>query len=225
MLPDLELGRIGVFEGQSHAASDRFKLTITGKGGHGGRPHQVRDPIIAGAHWITSIQAAAARSVDPVDSAVITVGRIHGGDAANVVPQAVVLGGTTRAIGDGVQARIRERMQGISRGVEAAFEVQCNLEFTDGYPAVINDSDISRLLYDTAIELFGPDKALYMRPSTGGEDFAFFAQQKPSAIVRLGCGPLDGDFNPLHSSYFDIDERILGLGVELFTTAVQRFLD
>jgi len=123
------------------------------------------------------------------------------------------------------QTRIRERMQGISQGVEAAFEVQCNLEFTDGYPAVINDSGISRLLYDTAIELFGPDRAEYVRPSTGGEDFAFFAQQKPSAIARLGCGPSSEDFNPLHSPYFDIDERILGLGVELFTAAVQRYLD
>ena len=225
MLPDMALGQIGVFEGQSHASADRFKLTITGQGGHGGRPHQVRDPIIAGAHWITAVQTVAARSIDPLDSVVITVGSIHGGNASNVVPHEVVLDGTTRAIGDGVQTRIRKRMQGISRGIEAGFEVQCNLEFTDGYPAVINDSNISRLLYDTAIELFGPEKAEYVRPSTGGEDFAFFAQQKPSAIIRLGCGPTSGDFNPLHSPYFDIDERILGLGVELFAAAVKRYLN
>jgi len=71
MLPDMKLGQIGVFEGQSHASADRFKLTITGQGGHGGRPHQVRDPIIAGAHWITAVQAAAARSIDPLDSVVL----------------------------------------------------------------------------------------------------------------------------------------------------------
>jgi amidohydrolase len=223
VLPDMELGHIGVFEGQSHASADRFELTITGLGGHGGRPHQVRDPIIAAAHWITAVQAAAARSVDPVDSAVITVGSIHGGNASNVVPREVVLHGTTRAIGDGVQARIRERMLGISRGVEAAFEVQCELEFDDGYPPVINDSGISRLLHDTAIDIFGPGKAEYMRPSTGGEDFAYFAQQKPSAIIRLGCRVPGRDFSPLHSPYFDMDERVLGLGVELFTAAVQRY--
>lgn len=224
MLPDMPLGQIGLFEGQSHASADRFELTVIGQGGHGGRPHQVRDPVIAAAHWITSVQAAAARSIDPLDSVVVTVGSIHGGHASNVVPREVKLEGTTRAIGDGVRARIRERMQAISQGVEAAFEVTCNLAFTDGYPAVINDSRISRLLFDTAVDLFGEDKAEYMRPSTGGEDFAFFAQQKPSAIIRLGCGPSEGNFNPLHSPYFDIDERILGLGVQLFTAAVKRYL-
>lgn len=224
MLPDMELGQIGVFEGQSHASADRFRLTITGQGGHGGRPHQVRDPIIAAAHWITAVQAAAARSVDPVDSAVITVGSIHGGEASNVVPREVVLKGTTRAIGEGVRTRIRERMEGISRGVEAAFEVRCDLRTDDGYPAVINDSGISRLLHDTAIDLFGPGRSQYMRPSTGAEDFAFFAQRKPSAIIRLGCGRPGEDYSPLHSPYFDIDERVLGLGVELFTAAALRYL-
>jgi amidohydrolase len=162
MLPDMALGYIGIFEGQSHASADRFRLTVTGQRGHGGRPHQVRDPIIAGAHWITSVQAVAARSIDPLDSSVITVGSIHGGEASNFVPREVVLKGTTRAIGDGVRERIRERMQGITRGVEDAFEVQCDLKLDDGYPAVINHPGISRLLHDTAIDLFGAQKVQYM---------------------------------------------------------------
>lgn len=224
MLPDLELGHIGVFEGQSHASADRFRLTVTGKGGHGGRPYQTRDPIVAGAHWITVIQAIASRSVNPLDSAVITVGSIHGGEASNIIPREVVMSGTVRAIGDGVRETIFKRMQEITRGVETAFEVECDLNFDVGYPAVINDSGISRLLHDTAVDLFGPQKVQYMRPSTGGEDFAYFAQQKPSAIVCLGCRNPNQDFIPLHSPYFDIDERILSLGVDLFTAAVQRYL-
>jgi len=225
MLPDMELGQIGVFEGQSHASADRFRLTITGEGGHGGRPHQVRDPIIAAAYWITAVQAAAARSIDPLDSNVITVGSIHGGQASNVVPHDVALAGTTRAIGNGVRERIRERMQGITSGMEEAFEVKGDLHFDDGYPAVINDSDISRLLYDTAADILGADKVQYVRPSTGAEDFAYFAELKPSAIIRLGCGRPGQKFNPLHSPYFDIDERILGMGVELFTAAILRYLE
>ena len=225
MLPEMALGHIGIFEGQSHASADSFRLTVTGKGGHGGRPHQVRDPIIAGAYWITAVQTIAARSIDPLNSAVITVGSIHGGEASNIVPREVELEGTIRAIGDGVGDRIRERMQAITRGVEDAFEVHCDLKFYDGYPAVFNDAGISRLLHDTAIDLFGPNKVQYLGPSTGAEDFAFFAQKKPSAIIRLGCGRSGQEFNPLHSPFFDIDERILGLGVELFTAAVQRYLD
>jgi len=224
MLPDMEVGQIGVFKGQSHASADRFRLTITGEGGHGGRPHQVRDPIIAAAHWITAVQAAAARSIDPLDSAVITVGSIHGGQASNVVPREVALAGTTRAIGEGVRERIRDRIKGITRGMEAAFEVKGDLQLDDGYPPVINDLGISQLLYDTAADIFGPDRVQYVRPSTGAEDFAYFAELKPSAIIRLGCGRPGQEFNPLHSPYFDIDERILGIGVELFTTAVMRFL-
>ena len=224
MLPDMEVGRIGIFKGQSHASADRFRLTITGEGGHGGRPHQVCDPIIAAAHWITAVQAAAARSIDPLDSAVITVGSIHGGQASNVVPREVVLAGTTRAIGNGVRERIRERMQGITRGMEDAFEVKGNLRFDDGYPPVINDLGISQLLYDAAAELFGTDRVAYVRPSTGAEDFAYFAEAKPGAIIRLGCGRPGQEFSPLHSPYFDIDERILGMGVELFAAAVVRYL-
>lgn len=224
MLPDMECGQIGVFNGQSHACSDYFELRLTGTGGHGGRPHQVRDPIIASGHWITAVQAVAARSVDPVDSAVITVGTIHGGEASNCVPREVILTGTARAIGSNVSDRIRERMQAITRGVEEAFEVQCDLKFRKGYPEVINDSTLSRLLHDTASDIFGPDQVRYLRPTTGAEDFAYFTQQKPSAIIRLGCGRPGQDFNPLHSPYFDIDERILGLGVQLFTAAVRRYL-
>ena len=225
MLPDMEVGRIGIFKGQSHASADRFKLTITGEGGHGGRPHQVRDPIITAAHWITAVQAAASRSIDPLDSAVITVGSIHGGQASNVVPREVTLAGTTRAIGDGVRKRIRERMQGITRGMEDAFEVTGDLRFDDGYPPVINDLEISKLLYDAAAELFGADRVEYVRPSTGAEDFAYFAAAKPGAIIRLGCGRPGRKFSPLHSPYFDIDERILGIGVELFTAGVRRYLN
>lgn len=154
----------------------------------------------------------------------ITVESIHGGEASNIVPHEVAMKGTIRAIGDGVGDRIRERMQAINRGFEDAFEVQCDLKFYDGYPAVFNDAGISRLLHDAAIDLFGPNKVRYLGPITGAEVFAFFAQKKPSAFIRLGCGRSGHEFNPLHSPFFDIDERILGLGVELFAAAVQRYL-
>jgi len=224
MMPGMEVGQIGVVEGQSHASADSFMLTVTGEGGHGGHPDQVRDPIIAAAHWITAVQTAAARSIDPLDSTVITVGSIHGGQASNIVPREVVLTGTTRAIGDGVRERILERMRDITLGIETAFEVKGDLTFDVGYPPVINDLKITQLLYDTAADIFGADKVQSVRPSTGAEDFAYFAELKPSAIICLGCGRPGHEFSPLHSPYFDIDERILGKGVALFASAVTRYL-
>ena len=224
MLPDMEVGQIGVIKGQSHASADRFKLKMTGLGGHGGRPNQTRDPIVAAAYWITSVQAAAARSIDPLDSAVITVGSIHGGHASNIVPREVSMSGTFRAIGEGVRERIIERLHDITGGIEKAFEVACDFVVDAGYPPTICDLEIAQFLYDTAADLFGADNVQYDRPSTGAEDFAYFAEAKPGAIIRLGCGRPGQEFNPLHSPYFDIDERILGKGVQLFTAAVQRYL-
>lgn len=224
MLPDLEVGRIGVYEGRSHSSADTFELEIVGVGTHGGRPHQGYDPITAGAAWITAVQAIVSRNVDPLDSAVITVGRFQAGQASNAIPEKALLSGTIRAIGHGVRQLLMDRMQAVSRGVEAAYNVRCKLSLVEGYPEVINNSQISALLYNVGLDLLGPDKAAYMRPSTGAEDFAYFTRKKPGSIIRVGCGVPGGPFNPLHSPYFDIDERALGIGVRIFTEAVQRYL-
>ncbi len=104
MLPELEVGRVGGYGCQSHASADSFRLTINGVGAHGGRPHQGRDPIVAAAHRVTAVQTVGSRNIDPVDSAVVTVGRFNSGDAYNVIPAKVELAGTTRAIDEGARA-------------------------------------------------------------------------------------------------------------------------
>ncbi len=225
LLPEREVGRVGVHKGQSHASADQFRLIITGRGAHGGRPHQGRDPILAGAHCLTAFQSVVGRSIDPLDAAVITVGRFQAGTALNVIPNQAVLEGTVRAIGEGVRERLLERMAEVARGVETAFQVECELEIRGGYPPCVNDPGISELMFKATEELFGPGSAEYMRPSTGAEDFAYFAQTRPSSIVRLGCNaPGRADYHPLHSPYFDPDEGVLALGVRLFTEAVRRLV-
>ncbi len=224
VLPDLDVGQVGVYEAQSHASADFFELEIVGVGTHGGRPHQGYDPIMAGAYWLTAVQAIVSRNIDPLDSAVITAGEFHAGQASNVIPEKAVIKGTIRAIGDGVREQLMTRIEDVSGGVEVAFNVQCRLKLDEGYPQVVNDRRISEILFNTAVDLFGRDKVDYLRPCTGAEDFSFFAQQKPSSIIRLGCGTPGEKFNPLHSPYFDIDERVLEIGVRLFSEAVQRML-
>ncbi|MCP4693830.1 MAG: amidohydrolase [Desulfobacterales bacterium] len=224
MLPEMEMGQVGVFEGQSHASADTYQLTITGVGAHGGRPHQGRDPIVAASHWVTAVQTVAGRNIDPLDSAVVTVGRFNSGDASNVIPARAELAGTTRAIGKGVRELVIQRVKEITAGAAAMFGVQCNLEFKDGYPPCVNDPRVSELMHNAANQALGPGRSSYMGPSAGAEDFAFFARERPAAIVRLGCGVPDKPFTPLHSPYFDIDERVLSAGVRLFRAAVSRLL-
>lgn len=222
MLPELEMGRVGVFDGQSHAAAKQYRLTIIGTGSHGGRPHQGKDPVLAGAHWVTAVQSVASRAADPVDSAVVSVGSFIAGDAHNVIPAKAVLSGTTRAIGEGMVELIRKRMFQVTEAVATMFEVECELEFIDSFPPCINSRRVSRIMHEVAQEVLGRDRSEYMKPSTGAEDFAYFALERPSAIVRLGCGREGRPFHPLHSPYFDIDERVLSEGVKLFTGAVRR---
>jgi len=225
MLPELEAGRAGLFHGQSHASADRFKLVVKGRGAHGGRPHQGLDPIVAGAHFVTALQSVVGRNIDPLQAAVITVGRFWAGQAVNVIPEEAELGGTIRALKQPVRERLWQRIGEIARGIEQTFQVSCELTMVEGYPPCVNDEEVSSFLYEVSAEVLGPDKVEYMPPSTGAEDFAYFALERPGAMMRLGCGnEARGLTHPLHSPYFDLDEEVLSIGVQIFSRAVQRFL-
>jgi amidohydrolase len=223
--PDMEIGTVGIYRSQSHASADRFRLTIRGSGGHGGRPHQTIDPIVAGSQFVTALQSVVARNIDPLDGAVITVGKFSAGDAENVIPEHAELAGTIRALTGRVRDTVWQRIREISAGIEKLFGVVCELEILEGYPACKNDEEVSQFLYDISCDVLGSDNVQYIPPTTGAEDFAYFALERPSAIIRLGCGnESKGIVHPLHSPYFDMDESVLAVGVRIFAEAVRRFL-
>ncbi len=225
MFPEMELNTVGIYRAQSHASTDTFTLEIEGKGGHGAKPHQGVDPVVAAGNFISAIQTVVSRSVDPLETAVISIGRIEGGRAANVIPQKVKIMGTIRALDVTVRQHLHQRLQEIVAGLETMFGVVCSLDLGDGYPPCINDSQVSAFLYKVAADIVGEDRVTYLQPTTGGEDFAFFALEKPAAIIRLGCSnESKGLTFPLHSPRFDVDEDVLTVGVDVFTEAVLRFL-
>jgi amidohydrolase len=225
MGPDMEVGTVGIYSAQSHASADRFRLIIRGKGGHGGRPHQTIDPIVAGAHFVTALQSVVGRNIDPIDGAVITVAKFRAGEAENVIPEYAELAGTIRALVQPVRQKVWQRIREISCGIENTFGVKCDLELIEGYPACTNDEEVSHFLHQISSDLLGPDKVEYIPPTTGAEDFAYFSLERPSAIIRLGCGnQTKGIVHPLHSPYFDLDEEVLSVGVRIFAEAVRRFL-
>jgi amidohydrolase len=223
--PDMEVGTVGIYRSQSHASADRFRLIIRGSGGHGGRPHQTVDPIVAGSHFVTALQSVVSRNIDPLDGAVISVGKFSAGDAENVIPEHAELGGTIRALAGSVREKVWQRIREITAGLENTFGVECELELIEGYPACTNDEEVSQFLYEISCGILGSDNVQHIPPTTGAEDFAYFSLERPGAIIRLGCGnESKGIVHPLHSPYFDMDEEVLAVGVKIFTEAVRWFL-
>jgi amidohydrolase len=218
MRPELTVGQIGFSPDVSNAASDSISIRLIGRGGHGAQPHQCVDPIVAGAYLITELQSIVSRSVSPVDSAVVTLGSFHAGTASNIIPEVAVLEGTLRTLKPEVRERALNRLQDIVRGIELAHGVKAELRTTEGYPLLVNDPHLVRYVEQQAKDCLGDNAVLRAAPRMGSEDFAFFLQKFPGILIGLGCSdPEKGLTHGLHSPHFDMDERVLDLGVRLFT--------
>ena len=225
MSPDLPVGRIGVFRSIGYASSDRFEISIVGKGTHGARPEEGNDPIVAGAALVTLLQSVVSRNIKPTQAGVITVGSFNGGTAGNVIPESVRLTGTIRALDADVRQTLIRRIHEVTAGIAATYGVHCEAKIRDGVPVLITDPDASAFVFETARDVLGPENVSYVPPIMGSEDFAFFTQRCPATIIRLGCSNAALNItHPLHSAYFDIDERVLDIGVDVFSHAVVRYL-
>jgi amidohydrolase len=225
LFPDIDFGKVGIAKTKSHASTDTFIALMKGKGGHGARPHQCADPVVATGAFIQAVQTVISRSIDPLEAGVITIGAINGGQAFNVIPEEMEIKGTIRALTHEVRETLLNRLKDIAKGISETYGVDCELTLRTGNPPVINDAQVSTFMYETAAEIVGPKNMLWLPPTTGGEDFAFYAEKIPATIIRLGSRNQEkGITHPLHSPYFDIDERVLGLGVEIFAKAVLKLL-
>lgn len=225
MSPDLRVGRAGIFKELGYASSDRFVLDIQGRGGHGARPEECIDPIVAGAHFVTQIQTIVSRSIPPTMPAVITVGRFAAGDAANVIPETAQLQGSIRALSDEARSIIIQRLEELSGALDPAFGVACQMIIKPGVPTLTNHPPSAALLLAAARTVLGKRNADYLPPIMASEDFAFFTQARPGAIMRLGCSNSEKGFvHKLHNPRFDIDEDVLLFGVDIFFEAASRVL-
>ena len=155
MAPDLKVGSVGVFKRYGYAAADRFKLTISGKGGHAGRPHETIDPIVCGAHFITTIQTIVSWNVNPIESAVISVGKFQAGDVGNVIPETAFLEGTVRTHSDHIRDMIFVRLNMIIEGMEKQFNVKCKFENIFETPSCNCDRQVSEFMFRNASKVLG----------------------------------------------------------------------
>ena len=225
MSPDLPVGTVGVFKGQGYASADRFELIIKGKGAHGGRPEEGVDPIVAGSYFVTQIQSIVSRNVGATEAAVVTVGKFDAGNAANVIPESSHLEGTIRTHSNAIRKMVIQKLKEMTLGIERAFNVTCAFKLREGLPGCINDEEMAGFLHDVSKEILGSENVSYLPPIMGAEDFAYYALERPSAIMRLGSSnKKEGIIYPLHSPHFDIDEKVLEIGVAIFYEAVRKYL-
>jgi amidohydrolase len=226
VFPLLPVGKVGVYEREGLAATDRFTVKIIGKGGHGAFPHLCKDPIVAAGHLITQIHSIVSRNINPQDGAVITVGRISGGTAFNIIPDEVELIGTVRSLTPQVQEELKKRIEEVTKGVAQSFGMDYRYDFEYGYPMLINDPEMSKLAARACAKGIGRENIEWVKPAMGGEDFAYYLQKVPGAFFRLGNrNEAKGTIHPYHSSLFDIDEDILPLGVEMFVRIIDEYLE
>lgn len=223
--PLLPMGKVGVYEREGLAAADRFIIKMIGRGGHAASPHLTQDPIVAAGHLITQIHSIVSRNVDPLDSGVITIGKISGGTAFNIIPDEVELWGTVRSLTPQIREELKSRLDRTTRGVAQSFGLDYRFDFEYGYPVLLNDPAMSKLVASACSEGIGRENVEVVKPSMGGEDFAYFLEKVPGAFFRLGIRNEErGIVHPYHSSLFDIDEEVLPFGVEMFVRIIDRFL-
>lgn len=216
--PRLPLGVVATRPGVLLAAADSFDLTIHGKGSHAAWPHVGCDPIVAAAAIVGAFQSIVTRSVDPLDSVVISVTQLQAGNTYNVIPGTAKLAGTVRSLTPEVRDLLRRRMQTIADGIAQAHRCTAELDYHDGYPPTVNDPEAVSIFRAVSIEAIGADHVHEMeRPVMGGEDFAFYGQVVPACFFVLGLVP-DGVDDPpdLHQPKFNFNDDAIPLGIELF---------
>ena len=223
--PWVPLGSMAVRNGAMMAAADRIEITIEGKGGHGGMPQFVSDPILAAAHVITAIQSIASRNADPADSVVVSICAMEAGvmNTYNVVPREVKLIGTVRTYHKEAQAMVIEKLNLLVANTAAAFGSTGTVNFIFGYPATINHKREAELAAEVGRGVFGPENVITeIFPNTGGEDFAFFLEAVPGAYIWVGQ-QCDGNF-PIHHPKYDFDDRIIPNGAGLLAAIAEHEL-
>jgi hippurate hydrolase len=223
--------------GISAPGADYFSITIQGKGCHGSMPNAGIDPINAAAHIVTALQELHARELALTEEAVLTIGTIHGGNAANVIPDSVELGGTIRTYDEAVRAMLKTRMTEISQGIASAFRATASVSFGSGCPCLKNDDALSRCTVSYTKELLG-ERAFSVgqlaamsgggsaSKSAGSEDFAYVSQEVPSIMLALAAGdPGQGYVFPQHHPQVRFDERALADGCAVYAYVSMRWLE
>ena len=213
---DLEVGKFGITPGPAMAGAEVFKVVITGKGGHGAAPHKSVDPVLAASQVVTALQSITSRNVAPLESAVVTVGSIHGGTAFNIIPPEVELQGTIRTFTKEVRGLVLKRIEQITTGVAEAMGCSAEIEINPVTPAVLNNRELAGKALSAARNLFPEAEVKDDIQTMGSEDFAFMMDDIPGCYIFVGSANAEEGLDAMHHHpKFDIDEKAMENAVAL----------
>ncbi len=214
--PSLPTGTVAVNEGRAMASTDNFFITVKGKGGHAGLPHQSVDPIAITAQIINSFQFIVSRLIDPVHPAVITLGSIEGGTRPNAIAEDVRLSGTIRTFSEEIREQIRAEIKETLDMFCRRYRGNYNLDIQPEYPPVINNKEMAAFIINQAGQFDGCTVPLWLEePRMTAEDFSYYLKEIPGVFYWLGCRGGDDSSYPLHHSRFNMDESVLPLGAAM----------
>lgn len=223
---NIEKGKIGIKKDAIMAASNPFSINIIGKGGHGAHPEDTIDPIYIAALFITSIQGVISREINPNHGALITIGKINGGTAENIIPNSVEIKGIIRSLNFEDRDYLKERLEEVLKGITSTFRGKYEISIYESYPCLINsDKEVDRVIKSGG-EVIGKENVIALKePSMGVESFAYFTKEIPGAFYFLGTRNEEKKINSsTHNSKFDIDEEALVIGAAIQSKIVYDYL-
>ena len=223
---ELPSGKVSLEEGPRFAAGDRFKIAIKGKGSHGAMPHMGIDAIVAASAVVMNLQTIVSREIDPQEPAVISIGKIEGGENYNVICDSVMIKGTARSFNLQVQKKFPLLLERIIKHTASSFNARAELEYMEGALPCINDPAISKIAKGSITKLYGNNIVVPYNKTTATEDFSFFLNKIPGVIAFLGTyNEEKGVIYPHHHNKFNIDEDILSIGTSLYAQFAIDFLN
>jgi hippurate hydrolase len=218
--PGIPIGSFAIRPGPIMAATDEVDIKIEGLGGHAARPHKCIDPVLVGAQVITALQSIVARSVDPLESAVISICEFHAGNARNVIPQTAELRGTIRTLSADVRKLVEKRVREVVAGVAQITGAKIDLHYKRNYPVVNNHAAETEVATRIAKQVAGDANVHEMPPLMGGEDFAYMLEARPGAFIFCG----NGDSAGLHHPAYNFNDEAIVFGTSYWVKLVEEQL-
>ncbi len=221
------LGRVGVRSGATFASADKFVMKVHGKGGHAAMPEGAIDPIVVAAQIVTVLQTLISRETSPFSPAVITIGRIVAGTAFNIIPEIATLEGTMRAYSDAHRQKLLKRISEVAQGVASAMGATCEVDFFDGCPPCVNDSNMTEVVHSAAVATVGASAVDSGEEvmTAGSDDMGFFLKDVPGCYFIVGArNPAKGANYPHHHPHFNVDEEAMPIAAEVLVRTTLDYL-
>lgn len=224
VFPTIHGGKVGLRRGALTAAADNLEIVIMGESGHGARPHEAIDAIWVASQVMTTLQQSISRRLNPLHPAVITIGKISGGKAANVIADRVVMQGTVRSLQPDIYEKLPTWIEDIVAGVCTLHGAKYELNYQRRVASVVNADHLVQIVANAAQTVLGEERIEWLNePSMGSEDFALYTERVPGHMFRLGVGFEDRFNHPLHHPKFEVNEDAIATGVLTMATSIYEY--